>query len=184
MKKLLARFLVSSSLDHGKPLSRFWRKQVSASPELEDFQRSVQEWDRQLKEPVGFGPSEVPPGLHAGIMQAVRESRREQAVEGGGWPSFRLAAGLRYGVATALLVLLALGVWLPVNRHIQGGGLRATARESVPAEVSSTLPAVAPVVEQLATNGVALLRFPMNRQMEELSQGFQQTAQFLLASLP
>jgi hypothetical protein len=182
MKELLARFMVSRSLDCGRPLSRFWRRQVSASPDLERFEDAVREWDCRLKKPDGFGPSETPPGLHAGIMRAVRESRREEAVAGAGWPSFGLA--LRYGVATALLVLLALGVWLSATRHGQGSGWPAAVRESVPAEVSSALPAVGPVVEQLATNGVALLRFPMNRQMEELSQDLRQTAQFLLASLP
>jgi hypothetical protein len=184
MKKLLTRFMISNSLDQGRPLTRFWRKRVLASPEAERFQSAAQEWDRRLKEPVPLDPAVVPPGLHAGIMRAVRESRREKEAEETGPLSFGVATFFRYGVAALLLGLLASGVWLSTNRLRPRGGLPAAGRERIPAEVASALPTVGPVVEQLATNGVALLRFPMNRQVEDLSRDLRQAAQFLLASLP
>ena len=179
MKKLLAKFKISSALNSGIPLRGFWRKQVSATPELEQFEQSARELERLLKQPAGQGGSVPSPSLHASIMRAVRQSGVTERQD----KSVSLAPGLpgcfRWGLAAALVVGLGIGGWLVLGPLADGGGQPVAKMETGPA-----LPAVGPVMEQLATNGVAILTLPMTRQIEGLRRDVHETTQFLLASLP
>jgi hypothetical protein len=182
MKKVLVQLWICHALDRGKRLSPFWQKQVSASPALREFARSVGAWDRLLKTPLEPGPAPVPDGLHASIMKALRQSRAGDIRAETERHASTKAAGFRWGLATAVLLLVAIGGWVVMNHQGQQmgqGGLVALS-----AQDQFALPAVGPVVEQLASNGVAILRFPINRQLEDLSHDLRETAQFLVASLP
>ncbi len=177
MKKLLIQFLVSRSLDTGRPLRGLWRRWISRSADLARFEQAARELHHRLKEPVP-GTEHAPPStLHASIMRAVRESWSESGVEVGD-TAWGFTPALRWGTAAAGLVLLAVSLWLgrnhwspPGGRTVQGGNLTA-------------LPAVGPLAEQVTTNGIAVLTLPLNRQIEGLARDLQETAQFLLASLP
>jgi len=178
MKNLLLKFKISSSLNRGVSLSPFWREQVSASPELQSFAQSALELDRKLRQPAGPDASALPPTLHAGIMRAVRRS--QPAASAGAAPAFSvLPAVLRWGLATAMGLALAVGGWQAFFHR------DATTTPTVAGvEAGLALPAIGPAMAQLATDGMAMLNLPMTRQVEGFSRDLRETAQFLLASLP
>jgi len=178
MKKLLIKFKVSRSLDTGAPLSSLWRRWISGSPELEQFSQAARDLDEQLKQRADAPEPAAPPSLHSSIMRAVRASRisgRQAAEDQAGLGS---SPALRWGLATALLLLAGTGTWLAFDHWGPPGG------QGVRHMDVTALPAVGPLAEQITTNGLAMLTLPMAEQMEDLSRNVRETAQFLLASLP
>jgi hypothetical protein len=178
MKMLIAKFKILAALDRGAALSAFWRRRVAATPELERFSESARQLDGLLRQPAGAGALEPPADLQACIMRAGRQERpsgrvsaRARGLEG--W-----APALGWGLAAALFLGAGLGAWLVFRPTGSGPFPWAGARAAGP------LPTVAPLVEQVARSGAAMLSQPMNRQLEELSRDLNETAQFLLASLP
>jgi hypothetical protein len=179
MNKLIAKLKISSALNDGTPLSGFWQKQVSGSPDLEQFQQSAQALDGRLKQPLAPISGETPATLHLGIMRAVRQARAEAEMDQAATMPFGVAALLRWAATAALVFLLAAGSWLALHHHSTGRPPTVANNGAAP-----SLPSVGPVVEQLAADGAALVSLPMNRQLEGLSRDVRETAQFLLASLP
>jgi hypothetical protein len=177
MKKFFLQFIISRSLDSAAPLSAFWKKWIARSPELERFERQARTLDQRLKQRVEGRDAAVPHSLHASIMRAVRESRPEPRALGGS-TAWGISPGLRWGMAAAGLLLLGAGLWLGPHDWALPGG-RAARSSNL-----ASLPAVGPLTEQLTSNGLAVITLPLTRQMEDLSRNMQETAQFLLASLP
>ncbi len=178
MKKLLARFMISRSLDTGAPLSSYWRNYVSRSPELTQFEQAARAWDRRLKEAADTPETPAPTSLHASIMRAVRENRVSSpgaAKAESGWDP---ASVLNWGLATAVLLLVGAALWLAVDPSGRSSG------QPNPILAGPAWPAVGPLAEQVTTNGIAALTLPLTRQMEGLTRDVHETAQFLLASLP
>jgi hypothetical protein len=184
MKTYLAKLLVSLGLDQGRPLSRFWRKQVSRSSEVRTFAAAAQHLDRLLREPLDQQTSDTPADLHSDIMQAVRANRPQAVRERASGSRGGAALVWRWGFATVLVVLVIAGSWAAWHRHLPSRDRQTAPVGSVGAGSLAGLPSVGSMVEGLATNGVALLNTPMQRQIDDLSQNLRQTAQFLLASLP
>jgi hypothetical protein len=182
MKTFLARFKISSALNSGTALSVFWRKQVARSPELQRFETSALELDRLLQQRSRLPQAGLPPSLHVSIMRAVREDTavQDEPSRLRERPAAALALGWSGAAAMALLVIMGGWKLLQSPSH--------TSRPVPPpvqlVAVTVPLPAVAPLAEQVTSNGAALLVLPVKRQMESLSRDAQDVARFLLASLP
>jgi hypothetical protein len=196
MKKLLARFMVSAALDRGAPLSPFWRRRLTGSRSLQEFEQSARDLDQLLREPARPEPGDLPASLHESIMGAVRKSatapqeERPAAVFWATAPQEERPAAvfwgpspwLRWGAATALVLLAALGVWRTVLR--QPPNSLAPATEPHLAAAPPSLPGMGLLLDQVAADGAAFLSRPLERPMEEFSRDMRETAQFLMASLP
>ncbi len=182
MKNALLKFVLSNALNRGRPLSPFWRKLAEASPDAAAFERRAAELDRRLRRLV---PADAAPaGLHAGIMRAVREEQAELLRTPQASSASSLSPVLRWACATAAVALLGLALWVALRPWGGQGGGVPQAPELVRRVETAPLPCISPLVEQLASNSVAILGAPVNRQIEDLSRDLRETAQFLLASLP
>lgn len=178
MKALFTKFKILNCLDQGAALPNFWRKRVRGTPELERYAKSARRLDERLRQPAGPGPFEPPADLQADIMREVRRAQ-SRGPAGAEAPRLRqLVPGLRWGLAAALV----LGVGLAASLALHWTGHLALPPGG--RQARGPLPTVAPLVEQVASSGAAVLSRPMNRQLEDLSRDLRETAQFLLASVP
>jgi hypothetical protein len=98
MKKIFAKFKISSALNSGQPVPAPLRRQASENDKLGDFLERAETVDRMLKREKAEIP--IPATLHGSIMRAVRQAqpepeRRPMAV---GWlPATALAAWFVFG---------------------------------------------------------------------------------------
>ena len=182
MKHALLKFVISNALNRGRPLSPFWRKLAETSPDAAAFERRAAELDRRLRQPAHADAA--PAGLHAGIMRAVREDHAELIRTPQAPLASSLTPVLRWTCATAAVALLGLALWVALRPSGGQGSRVLPAPELVRRTETAPLPCISPLVEQLASNSVAILGAPVNRQIEDLSRDLRETAQFLLASLP
>jgi len=186
MKKLFAKYVISNFLNEGRPLTKFWRKLISSSRDLEEFEESAQRLDHLLRRPPGSQADQTPPALHSSIMQAVRRAepagRRQETTA----LSWAFAPLLRGTVASVLALILGAGIWLWLNGSAhwnhQGSWLSGPTQNE-PA-LPARLPAFWTFLDEISTNGPALLVAPWSRQMGALSNDVRDAAQFILASVP
>lgn len=141
MKLWLTKLRVSNALDSGKPLSDSLRRQIDASPELQDFARRTASLSSRLGKPGAHVPD-----LHEDIMRAVRaETRAERSTV----PVWRWLAP----AMVAAVVLVCLTVLRQPPAHSTAVSMDAplavlAMSENVPAALPSEM--MAPLSKELA----------------------------------
>lgn len=167
MKAWFARMRIAVALKAGPRPSGSLRGTSSGSEQPGDLDREMTVLDRALKE---TAPRlEVPPSLHHSIMQAVRATERPAAAPRG-W-SF-----VKWLPAPAL-VALALWVAWPTQRT----------PVRPPASNPQSLAAATAALEmggQMAQAMPSAVVAPLAAELARLNRDLNNTAQFLLASLP
>ena len=167
MKLWLTKARISAALDAGKKPSAWLRQRVSGSDELRGFEQEMTALDRALKQSVPR--PETPPSLHRSIMQAVQATERPAATR----PELTV---LRWLPAPALAVFVLLAVWLaprrpvpPLVQDMQSLSAATTALD---------------IGGQMARAVPSAVVAPLSDELERLNRDLNNTAQFLLASLP
>ncbi len=186
MKKLFAKYAISNALNEGRPLARFWRKMVSSSHDLEEFEQSARRLDQLLKRPPQSQPDQTPPTLHSSIMRAVRRAETAERGQEAWAPSWAFSPLLRGAAVSVLALLLAAGLWLWLDRSGHRDhqiALRPPPTRNEPA-LPAQLPALWTLLDEISTNGSSLLVEPWSRQVGALSNDVRDAAQFILASVP
>jgi len=167
MKSWFTKLRISAALDAGHKLSASLRRNIDRSEQLQSIEDEMTALDRALKQ---CPPKpQAPPGLHRSIMQAIRVAERPAAAPAG-------LAFLRWVAAPVAAALALAAVWLalrgPVVPPTQGTQSLAAATTAweMSARLAQTVPSavVAPLSDELAR---------LNRDLDN-------TAQFILASLP
>lgn len=162
----LRKFWISSSLDSAgtRPPSR--QQGAVGSKEVGDFQQTVEVLDGLLKRqrPVEAAP---PAGLHAAIMQRVRSSAQER--DGVDW----IRAWLR--PATAVVLLVALGGFWRLHRF---------SGPPLPEPRLTAATAALDLGENAAQELPSSLVAPLASELQNVNRDLQNTARFLLSSVP
>jgi hypothetical protein len=167
MKSWLTKLRISAALDAGCKLSGALRRRIDSSEELLGAEEEMRALDRTLKQ--ARPEREAPPGLHRSIMQAVRAAERPQAAPSGlAWLRW-LAAPV---VATVVLVVIWEAQRGPVVPPTQGPQSLAAATTAL--EISG----------QLAQRVPSAVVAPLSDELTRVNQDLDNTAQFILASLP
>lgn len=184
MKKLFVQYVVSNSLNKKRPLPKFWRKLVSSSRDLEELEASARRLDHRLRQPPRSQPEQPPPTLHPAIMRAVSRVEKAESRPGPA-PSWRISPFLRGASAVVLALVLGAAFWLWQDRHLHRPGQESSPllAQNDPA-LPARLPALWTLLDEISTNGPALLAGPWSRQVGALSNDMREAAQFILASLP
>jgi hypothetical protein len=167
MTSWLTKLRISAALDADSKQPASLRRKISASAQLRGFEADLTALDRTLRQ--NPPRPQAPPGLHRLIMQAVRAAEGSAAAPRG-------LAILRWVAAPAVAMLAMAVVWL---------ALRSPARP--PAQGSQSLDAAATALEmggQLPQTVPAAVVAPLSGELEKLNRDLDNTAQFLLASLP
>ena len=167
MKSWFGKVRISAALDAGKRPSPRLQWKVSNSAELRDFEQEMMALDRALRQPAP--KPEVPASFHRSIMQAVQAA--DSPVRAGGHRTL-----LRWVPISALAAIILLAVWWAVPRP---------ARQ--PAPDTQSLAAATTALEmsaQLAHAVPSAMVAPLSGELERLNRDLDNTAQFLLASLP
>ena len=167
MKAWFARMRISVALKAGPKPSGSLRRTINSSEQSGELEQEMTALDRALKE---TAPKlQAPPSLHQSIMQAVRAAERPV-------PAPRGLSFLKWLPAPALVALALLVAW-----HVQRGQVRP------PAPDSQSLAAAATALEiggQMAQAMPSAVVAPLATELERLNRDLENTAQFLLASLP
>ncbi len=167
MKSWFTSFRISAALDSGRKPCASLRGSRNNSEEVQNVEHEIEALDRALKQqrPRPFSA----PGLHGSIMQAVRVARRLQAVP-------HHLAVLRWMAAPVAAALVMMGVWQtlrgPSRPPVQGRPSLAGATTAL--EMST----------QLAQTVPYAMVAPLSDELERLNRDLDNTAQFILASLP
>jgi hypothetical protein len=158
---------MSVALKAGLKPSGPLRGKRSGSEQPGDLEQEMTALDRALKETAP--KPQAPPSLHRSIMQAVRATERPAPAPGG-------LSFLKWLPAPALVALALLVVW-----HAQRGTVRP------PAPDPRSLAAATAALEmggQMAQAMPSAVVAPLKDELERLNRDLDNTAQFLLASLP
>ena len=123
--------------------------------------------DRALKQTVPR--PETPPSLHRSIMQAVRAANRPA-------PAPRELAVLRWLPVPALAVLVLLAVW-----WVARGPVKPPVHDTQSLAAATTALDLGGQMAQAVPSAVVT---PLSNELERLNRDLNNTAQFLLASLP
>lgn len=167
MKAWFARMRISVALKAGPKPSGSLRRTINSSEQSGELEQEMTVLDRALKE---TAPKlKAPPSLHGSIMRAVRAAERPVAAPQG-------LTFLKWLPAPALVALVLLVAW-----HVQRGQVRP------PAPDPQSLAAATAALEmggQMAQAMPSAVVAPLAAELERLNQDLNNTAQFLLASLP
>ena len=167
MKTWFTKFKISMALDAGHNVSASLRRNRNSTEQLRGVEEEMTALDHALKQ--APPRPQAPPGLHRSIMRSVRRVERPAAAPGG-------LAFLRWVVAPVVAALAFVAVWqtlrvpvVPPSQSTQSLGAATTALE-MSGQLAQTVPSavVAPLSDELAR---------LNRDLDN-------TAQFILASLP
>jgi len=169
MINLLRKLRISASLDSGKAGSAPGTSGAAARlDEVRTFRRSLHMLDQALREQTPARP-ELPAGLHACIMRAVRATQAPSAPQATSvW--LRWVAGPAFAAAVVLLMLSS-----------------ATRQKNHPDPASQTLNSALATMERGSDFARAMpstIMAPLSRELTSLSSDVEQTANFLMASLP
>ncbi len=167
MKSWFARFEISAALDRdprppGSPPVR-----SRGSDKLRRFAGELAALDRDLR--ATAPKAEAPASLHRSIMRAVRAADPPGEAEGA--PGF-----LRWLIAPAAAVIALLVVW----QSVRGPGQPSPPKPPPLAAAANALEMGGQMVQAVPSAVVA----PLADELERLNQDLDNTAQFLLASLP
>ena len=167
MKLWFTKARISATLDAGKKPSAWLRRSISGSDELRSFEQEMTALDRALKHTVPR--PETPPSLHRSIMQAVRAANRPA-------PARRQLAVLRWLPAPALAVLVLLAIW-----WVTRGPVRPPVQDTQSLAAATTALDLGSQMAQAVPSAVVA---PLSNELEQLNRDLNNTAEFLLASLP
>ncbi len=165
MNSWFAKFRISTALDAGKPLPKSLRRRIARSEELRQFAESMGALDGTLKDtrPESGGP----PALHGSIMRALRGAER-------------LAAPQRQPMMPRLLPVSAVGL-LALAAACWALHGPVTSPEPQPLDTAGQALEMANEVTRAMPSAMVA---PMTKELEGLNRDLNNTAQFLLASLP
>jgi hypothetical protein len=167
MKSCFTKLRISAALDDGCKPSASLRRNINRSEPLQSFEDEMTAVDRALKQ---CPPKpQAPPGLHGSIMQAVRAVERPAAAPAG-------LAFLRWAAVPVAAALALVAVWL---------AMRGPA--APPSQATQSLAAATTALEmsgQLAQTMPSAVVAPLSDELARLNQDLDNTAQFILASLP
>ena len=166
MKAWLVKWQISAALDAGRPPWRWLRHWAGRHQDLRTIEPELISLDRALRESVPQSPA--PEALHQSIMRAVRASKRPPV-------SCRVAPSRWWLWAPGLAVVL-VGAWL-----VSPWAMRPPA-SSAPAMESAVGVFVAG--QQIAAAAPQAVVAPLSDELDRLKSDLQNTAQFLLASVP
>jgi hypothetical protein len=159
------RIFVAMKTCHKPSASR--RKTINSSEQPGDSEQEMAALDRALKE--AAPKIRTPPSLHSSIMRAVQAAERPMAAPRG-------LSFLKWLPAPALVVLALLVAW-----YAQRGPARPPTRGSQSlAAATSALEMGGQMAQALPSAVVA----PLADELEKVHQDLDNTAKFLLASLP
>jgi hypothetical protein len=167
MKLWFIKTRISAALDNGQGPSDWWRRRVKASDELRGIEQEMTALHRALTQSVPI--IETPAFLHDSIMQAIQAADRQA-------PAQRSPVLLRWAPVPALALVMLLAVWWALRSPLQPAHrdaqplAAATAALEVSGEMARTVPSAV----------VA----PLSEELERLNLDLNNTARFLLASLP
>ena len=167
MKLWFTKARISAALDAGRKPSAWLRRGISGSDELRGFEQEMTALDRALKQTVPR--PEMPPSLHRSIMQAVRAANRPA-------PAQRDFAVLRWLPVPTLAVLVLLAIWWVARGPVQP-----------PVQDTQSLAAATTALDlgsEMARAVPSAVVSPLANELERLNRDLDNTAQFLLASLP
>ena len=163
MRKWLAEFRISTTLDAGEARQGKPPRDRSASDEVHRAEESMRSLDRRLKAAQPKRP--VPAALHAVVMRAVRAAAESQGRQRAGW-------SLRWLPAPALALLVGLGLWW---------SLRQPPQESPSFAAATTALAQSREIALKAPDAVLA---PLTQEMNNLNRDLQNAVEFLAASVP
>jgi hypothetical protein len=164
MKTWLTKFRISAARDAGQPLPASLKQALHSSAELRQFEERTRALEHALTE---TKPAvEPPPSLHRSIMRSVRAAE-PAAVE----PGFPL---LRWLAAPGLALVLALGVWAALKPPAPAPNPAPFAAVSTTLEMGNNMPQTLPPA----------LVAPLSEELDRLNRDLNNTAEFLLASVP
>jgi hypothetical protein len=167
MKSWFTKLRISAALDAGHKLSASLRRNIDSSEQLLGAEQELKALDRALKR--APPRPQAPPGLHRSIMQAVRVADRTQAEPRG-------VAVLRWVAAPLVVAVVLVVIWQ---------GLRGPI--APPSKGTQSLAAATTALEmggQLAQAAPSAVVAPLSDELARLNRDLDNTAQFILASLP
>ena len=167
MKSWFAKLRMSVALDRGQKPSGRLREKMRGAAELGGFEADMTALDHALKETAP--KAQAPASLHRSIMRAVQAAERPALAQ-------REPTVLRWLAAPVLAMVALLLVW-----HALRGPVRPTAPDTQSlAAATSALEAGGQMARAVPSAVVA----PLSDELARLNRDLDNTAQFLLASLP
>lgn len=168
MKFWLTKVRISAALDAGKQSSAWIRRRVSGSEDLRGFEQELTALDRALSQTAP--EPKAPASLHCAIMQAVAEAAN------GPVTARRERGMLRWAFVPGFVLIVMLGVWWVLHNPVQQ-----------PRQNAQSLAGVTTALDmsgQMAQTMPSAMVAPLSVELERLNRDLDNTAQFLLASLP
>jgi hypothetical protein len=164
MRWLFSKYRISTSLDAVEPLPPSLQQKLTADDELRRFAQGLSALHEALKNSVP--EPEAPPALHASIIGAVRRVGRPV-------PAARKPSIARWLPAPAFAALVcALCVW-----HFTSA---RTPSRAVIAHASTALATGGEILRMVPATALG----PLTEEWQRLHQDLNNTAEFLLATLP
>jgi hypothetical protein len=167
MKTWFTRVRNSVGLKASPKLSGSLRRTIDRSEQSGELEQRTTALDRALKE--AAPKPQAPPSMHRSIMRAVRAAGRPAPVPRG-------LSFLKWLPAPALVALALSVVW-----HFQRGPVRPPAPDPQPLAAAATALEIGGQMAQAMPSAVVA---PLAAELERLNRDLDNTAQFLLASLP
>jgi len=168
MRLWFAKVRISAALDAGKQPSAWLRRRVSGSEELRGFEQELTALDRALRRTAP--ETKAPASLHCSIMQAVGGAANGPAAA-------RRERGIPHWAPVPVFALIVvLAAWWVLHSPVRQ-----------PAQDTQSLAAVTTALEmggQMARTMPSAVVAPLSVELERLNLDLDNTAQFLLASLP
>ena len=168
MKAWFAKIRISAALDGGRRPAAWSRRETDLSDELRGFGQEMAALDRALKQTAPR--PHAPPSLHGSIMRAV------QAVERPAANARHELAFLRWLPVPVAALLALMVVW-----HAARGPARVPVQDAQPLAVATTALQVSGEMARAVPSAVVS---PLADELKKLNLDLDNTAQFLLASLP
>jgi len=175
MKSWLTKFRISTSFDAGRPSSSSKPRGLANSEDTRRFEETLHNLDRALR--TQTPAAEARPELHSAIMEAVRASRGANRGSAANRP-WRLPLG--WLPAPALAALALLGLWWTLHSPPEAPVRQAGTDHSAILQVASALEAGDNATRALPSAVIA----PLSEELGRVNLDLENTAQFLLASLP
>jgi hypothetical protein len=168
MKAWFAKIRISAALDGGRRPAAWSRRETDLSDELRGFEQEMTELDHALKQTAP--QPHAPPSLHGSIMRAVRAVERPAA------NARRELAFLRWLPVPVAALLALMVVW-----HAARGPARLPVQDAQPLAVATTALQVSGEMARAVPSAVVS---PLADELKKLNLDLDNTAQFLLSSLP
>ena len=175
MKSWLTKFRISSTFDAERLSSSSKQRDLANSEDTRRFEETLHNLDRALRN--APTAAEAQPELHSAIMEAVRASRGANRESAANWP-WRFP--LRWLPAPALAALALLGLWWALHSPPETPVHQAGTGHASILQISSALEAGDNATRALPSAVIA----PLSEELVRVNLDLENTAQFLLASLP